>query len=52
MLVYGVSTFVLHQVIGISDFNNTAVSTSDFVYVVESTDFNDNAVVTSVDVAC
>ena len=52
MLVYGVSTFVLHQVIGISDFNNTAVSTSDFVYVVESTDLNGNAVVISVDVAC
>ena len=42
----------LHQVIDVSDFNNTAGSTSDFVYVVESADFNDNAVVISIDVAC
>ena len=41
----------LHQVIYVSDFNNTAVSTSDFVYVVESSEFNGNAVVLSIDVA-
>ena len=43
---------VFHQVIDIANFNNTAGSTSDFVYVVESSDFNDNAVFISVDVAC
>ena len=42
---------ILHQVIDASDFNNTAVSTSDFVNVVESSDFNGNAVAISIDVA-